>query len=277
MKWRCTWCGKPHAEDDPPCDACGHNTFEKAVVRREGEAPPRTETVDTGTTYVWVCPNCGREHVRYNPPCARCGEHDLEKTEQTYDSVDRDLDVPGWLEVAKPYVPAFAVIGLVALLFAAGIVSPSILPGIGHPSPPDAPGDGTEVAGIDLEETELLVHERLESERTGGGTRYDDDLAAFAEYHNRAFVAQEYDDANPDPAGRDEFGVDCSVDPASRSLSLTGSPIDDYNDEAALADDIAAALLASSIGDDVRTSYPGEGLDVHATDDGAVHVTYVSC
>jgi len=32
--------------------------------------------------------------------------------------------------------------------------SPSILPGIGPPSPPDAPGEGTEAAGIDLEATE---------------------------------------------------------------------------------------------------------------------------
>lgn len=276
MKWRCTWCGKPHAEDDPPCDECGHNTFEEAVVRQGEEGPARTETVDTGTTYVWRCQNCGRTHVRNNPPCARCGEHDLEKIEQTYDDVGRELDVPGWLEVAKPYLPAFAIIGVVALLFVTGIIPASILPGIGHPSPPDAPGEGSTAAGLDLEETELLVHERLEAERTDSETQYDDDLAAFAEYQNRALVSQEYDGAEPNPAGLDDFGVDCSADPAGTSLSLTESTIDEYNDEAALADDIAAALLASDLGDDVRSGYPSEGLDVHATDD-AVHVTYVTC
>ncbi|MFU8868276.1 hypothetical protein [Natronococcus sp.] len=276
MKWRCTWCGEPHDENDPPCRECGHNSFEKAVVR-EGEAEPRTETVDTGTTYVWRCQNCGRDHVKNNPPCSRCNGHDLRKVEQRYDGVDRDLDVPGWLEVAKPYLPVFAIIGLVAVLFATGILSPSLLPGIGSPSPPDTPGEGTEAAGIDLEETELAVHERLEDERTDGSTGYDDALASFAEYQNRVFVASEYDDAEPDPAQPDEFGVDCEAEFLFVPFALSESSIDDYDDEAALADDVAAALAGTGDGDDVLAGPPSEGLDVHVGPDGTIHVVYAAC
>lgn len=277
MKWRCTWCGEPHDENDPPCRECGHNSFEKAVVRQDETESPRTETVDTGTTYVWRCQDCGRDHVKNNPPCSRCNGHDLRKVEQRYDGVDRDLDVPGWLEVAKPYLPVFAIIGLVAVLFATGILSPSLLPGIGSPSPPDAPGEGTAAAGIDLEETELAVHERLEDERTDGSTGYDDDLAAFAEYQNRAFVASEYDDADPDPAQPDEFGVDCEAEFLFVPFALSESSIDDYDDEVALADDVAAALAGTDDGDDVLAGPPSEGLDVHVGPDGTIHVVYAAC
>jgi hypothetical protein len=274
VKWRCTWCGKPHAEDDPPCDECGHNAFEEAVVRQD-ETEPRTETVDTGTTYVWRCRDCGRDHVRNNPPCSRCHGHDLEKVEQTYDDVERDLDVPGWLEVAKPYVPVFAIIGVVVLLFATGIISPSVLPGIGSPSPPDAPGEEAEAAGIDLEETELLVHERLADERNGE-TEYGEDLEAFAEYHNRANVAAEYEGADPDRPGAGEFGVECNDDLLDVPFILSESDIHDYDDEAALADDIVDAVF-SIAGGEADDDYSSNGLDVHVTPDDSVSVYYAAC
>jgi ribosomal protein L40E len=74
MEWRCEWCGKPHEENDPPCDNCGHGQFERAVVPAgpEGDGGP----------LVWVCTECGREHPRNNPPCSRCGGMDLEKQRQ---------------------------------------------------------------------------------------------------------------------------------------------------------------------------------------------------
>lgn len=274
MKWRCTWCGKPHDENDPPCDECGHNVFEEAVVREDEATASRT--VDTGTTYVWRCQDCGRDHVRNNPPCSRCNGHDLRKVEQNYDDVERDLEVPGWIEVAKPYLPVFAVVGLVALLFATGVLSPSLLPGLGSPSPPEAPGEGTEAAGIDLEETERLVHERLEDERTDSSSEYDDDLAAFAEYQNRAFVASEYDGADPDPADPGEFGVDCEGEFLGVRFALPESTIGDYDGEAALADDVASALSSTDDGDAILAGPPSEGLDLHVVD-GTVHVVYAAC
>ena len=76
MEWRCEWCGKPHEADDPPCDNCGHGTFERAVVRQgsSGEA---------GSTTVWVCTECGREHTKHSPPCSRCTNATLKRQEKT--------------------------------------------------------------------------------------------------------------------------------------------------------------------------------------------------
>jgi len=287
VKWRCTWCGKPHAENDPPCDNCGHNTFEKAVVRADedpdrhrnaaGSSAPDSDptpsgTVDTGPDYVWACTNCGREHVRNTPPCSRCGNPDLEKVEQTYEGLERDLETPSWLAVAKPYLPVLAVIGLVIALFATGIVPPSVLPGIGPPSPPEAPGEGTEAAGIDLEATEQAVHDRLEADRNETASRtYDDGLGDYAEYMNRAFVAIEYEEARPEPVEASDFGADCQREPAAGRLPGTLS-IADYDDEAALADDVAVAL-SEETGD---SDFDNEGLDLHVVD-GSVYVFYATC
>ncbi|MFC6764395.1 hypothetical protein [Natrinema soli] len=287
MKWRCTWCGKPHAENDPPCDACGHNTFEKAVVRADDGghdgtesgtgADPNTEltesgTVDTGPDYVWACPNCGREHVRNTPPCSRCGNPDLERVEQTYEGLERDLETPSWFAVAKPYLPILVVIGVIIALFATGVISPSILPGIGPPSPPDAPGEGTEAAGIDLEATTEEVHERLEADRDESRA-VDDGLAAYSEYYNRAYVANGYGDADHEPPELSDFNADCSGEHAVRQVPgvLT---IDDYDDERELVEDIVGALRSN---DDVtRTGYDAEGLDIHVVD-GSVYVIYTTC
>jgi ribosomal protein L44E len=82
MEWRCEWCGKPHAEDDPPCDNCGHGSFEQAVV------PTAPEGDDESGPLVWVCAECGREHPRNNPPCSRCGGMPLEKQRQSFDEDD---------------------------------------------------------------------------------------------------------------------------------------------------------------------------------------------
>ncbi|TYT61147.1 hypothetical protein [Natrialba swarupiae] len=281
MKWRCSWCGKPHEENDPPCDSCGHNSFEKAVVRAdEKPASSSGKTVDTGTTYVWRCTDCGRDHVRNNPPCSRCHNHDLEKIEQTYDDVDDELETPSWLEVAKPYIPAFAVIGVVALLFATGIIPASILPGIGAPSPPDAPGEGADAAGIDLEATEGEIHERLEAERAAidaDSRAYDDGLAGYAEYMNRAFVMIDYEDERPDGVQPDDFGAECATRPTGGQLPLADGPISAFDDEGALAEAVADGLLESEIGDAVRTGSDSEGVDLHVGPDGDVYVYYVAC
>jgi ribosomal protein L40E len=82
MEWRCEWCGKPHAENDPPCDNCGHGSFERAVVRRTDLAGGN-ENPDTMT--VWVCTACGREHPKHSPPCSRCNNGTLEQQEKRVD------------------------------------------------------------------------------------------------------------------------------------------------------------------------------------------------
>ena len=81
MEWRCEWCGKPHEENDPPCDNCGHGKFERAVVR-QGSAG------DANSTVVWVCTDCGREHTKHSPPCSRCNNATLERQEKTISDED---------------------------------------------------------------------------------------------------------------------------------------------------------------------------------------------
>jgi hypothetical protein len=80
MEWRCEWCGKPHDEDDPPCDNCGHGSFERAVVQRTDLADS-----DPDTTTVWECTACGREHPKNSPPCSRCNNATLERREKRVD------------------------------------------------------------------------------------------------------------------------------------------------------------------------------------------------
>ncbi len=82
MEWRCDWCGKPHEEDDPPCDNCGHGSFERAVVPRPDLA---ADVSNPDTTTVWVCTNCGREHPKHSPPCSRCNNAQLERQEKRID------------------------------------------------------------------------------------------------------------------------------------------------------------------------------------------------
>ncbi|QSW98814.1 hypothetical protein [Haloterrigena alkaliphila] len=285
MKWRCTWCGKPHAENDPPCDNCGHNAFEEAIVR-EGEGSEgdptadtgatETGTVDTGTTYVWRCQECGRDHVKYNPPCSRCGNHALEKTEQSYDDVERDLEPSSWLEVAKPYSPILLVFGLFVALFATGIVSPSIIPGVGQPSPPDAPGEGSQIAGIDLEATELEIHDRLEDVRDGDRSYDENGLAAYAEYRNRAYLAARDGGESPEAVMPSDFGADCRNDGDVNEVLVSYTvPIETFDDERELAD-----ALTESLVDDVHqmtaAGFASEGLDLRFVD-GELYVFYATC
>ena len=273
MKWRCTWCGKPHAENDPPCDACGHNAFEKAIVRADdgsggrserqpGRSESAPETVDTGTEYVWACTNCGREHARNTPPCSRCGDPDLERVERTYEGLERDLTPPSWFAVAKPYLPILVVLGIVVALFATGI---------GPPSSPDAPGETIEAA-------EGEVHERFEAERNSAEQRaYDDGLAAYAEYQNRRSVANAHGERDPERANAGEFDLSCGdARPLGVQAVLTGASVADA-DESELADAIAAELLNSEYGDDVRTGFDAEGLDAHRAPNGDVYVFYAAC
>ena len=281
MKWRCEWCGKPHEEDDPPCDNCGHGSFEKAIVRE-----PSYETVDTGPTYVWACPNCGREHVKNSPPCSRCGNPELEKVEQDYADVERDLETPSWLEVAKPYAPAFLVVAVVLALFATGIVPLSALPGVGEPTSdaPDAPGNGSEAAGIDLEAVEREVHDRLEAERAANASReYDEGLAAFAEFRNRQLVVAHVEGGEPAAQPTlGEFDPACGGEaPVVGYESTLGESIDAYDDEADLSAAIAAAIESAELESEAATEDPSafvaEGLDVHVDPDGTVFVYYLTC
>ncbi|KDE58702.1 hypothetical protein EL22_03040 [Halostagnicola sp. A56] len=282
MTWRCAWCGKPHESDDPPCERCGYNSFNRA-----DDAAGEGGHGDTSPTYVWACTNCGREHVRNSPPCARCGNHTLERTEQTFNESDPDLAGASWLEVAKPYSPFIAVFVIVVALFATGIVPPSVIPGIGT----DIPGEATEANGIDLEETALLVHDRLADERaaaaeteTGSGTdggaslEYDEGLEAFATAENQRLVVSAYtDDDGGDRTDLSAFDLPCESEPQGIQI-LAQDSIDAYDTEAALADDLAERLLEALDSQGIEQGdHDADGIDVHVGPDGAILAVYVAC
>ncbi|AHF99408.1 hypothetical protein HALLA_11575 [Halostagnicola larsenii XH-48] len=282
MTWRCAWCGKPHDSDDPPCERCGYNSFNRA-----DDAGGDADQGGTSPTYVWACTNCGREHTRNSPPCARCGNHTLEKTEQTFDEADSDLEVASWLEVAKPYSPFIAVFVLIVALFATGIVPASVLPGIGT----DVPGEATEANGIDLDETALLVHDRLTDERqaateteTSDGTgvgaplEYDEGLEEFATAENQRLVVSAYtDDDGGDRTDPSAFDLPCESAPQGIQV-LAQDSIDAYDTEAALADDLATNLLESLDSQEVgQGDHDAEGIDIHVGPDGSILVVYVVC
>src|SRR6056297_1731717 len=110
MEWRCKWCEKPHEENDPPCDNCGHGEFEKAVV------PMSPESTDDSTPLVWACTECGREHQKNSPPCSRCGNAMLEQREVDYRDVD-EMGSTGWTDILdRKYAAGFAVVGVLALV-----------------------------------------------------------------------------------------------------------------------------------------------------------------
>ena len=146
MKWRCEWCGKPHADNDPPCDNCGHSSFERAVV------PMGPESTEGSTRPVWVCPECGREHEKHSPPCSRCGNATLEQREREYDGVET-VGSTGYLDILdRRYTAGFAAVGVLLLVLGLGAAGVVDVPGIGTPSPPDAPGSAEEWRGLPLAE-----------------------------------------------------------------------------------------------------------------------------
>ena len=156
-RWRCAWCDKPHASNDPPCDNCGHHKFEKAVV------PVAPEDPDHEREPVWVCPECGRVHQKNSPPCSRCGNASLERHVPDGSDYAEELGGTSYLDLLNArYVVGFAVAfvaGTVLLLALLGVVT---LPGMGD----DVPGSAESVRGVDLAETETAFVAMLNERRT---------------------------------------------------------------------------------------------------------------
>ena len=278
MEWRCEWCEKPHEENDPPCDNCGHGSFEKAVNQVSHEVVP-------GGT-VWVCQDCGRSHQRNSPPCKRCGGANLELREGPPETDPLDEIGTGWRDVLEPkYVAGYAVVAVllgVLLLSAVGLVS---LPTVGGPSGPppvpDAPGSADTAGGLSLDRVEHEYVTALNDRRTneGGGelTRNATSDAAAA-YYNRATVAAVAGDGDgPSMDAFSRFPLDCDR-PGIVSYRVaperTGQPVTAFESEGALA----TALVDSYVerGNAFRDGAT-VGVDVHVAPDDTVFVTYVVC
>lgn len=271
MTWRCAWCGREYDSDDPPCETCGHETFEPVSAES-------SSTFESGSL-VWVCTDCGREHVKHSPPCSRCGGHSLETRESGATAFD-DVSSPGYLAVGKPYLAGIVVVlGLVALVVT-GVVP---FPGIGGPpAPPEAPGDADRYGGLDLRTVEGELHDRFETEReTAGGTERElggDGTGAYIEYRTRHRVAETYDpayDGSMPEAGA--FDLQCGSQPRL-GVATSSTDAGAFDDESAFADALADELLtAESFRGAVLTDAESEGITVHVGPDGTVYVGYMAC
>ncbi len=270
MEWRCAWCGKPHESDDPPCEECGHNSFERAVV----------QGTDVDSTVAWVCTECGREHPKHNPPCSRCGNQTLERREITVD--DAELSAPGYRDLLTPgYIAALAavvVLGGVLLLGLAGVVNlPGLNPGV--PAVSDVPGNASHLDDVPLTAVEDAYLRRANLLRPGANLTVlhrNDRLDAVATYYNQRRVKaatgedtlpaqEELGELIDGPCGR-EAGFVAETVPVPQSVD---SP------------DAIGGRLAELAFESGRLQLPAPrgraGLDTHALENRSVSVTLFAC
>jgi hypothetical protein len=280
MEWRCEWCEKPHEENDPPCDNCGHGTFEKAVTQVNDEVVPGGA--------VWVCQECGRTHQRHSPPCKRCGGVDFERREGPPETDPLDEIGTRWVDVIEAkYVAGYAVVAVLLAVLLLNVFGVVTLPGAGAAGPPavpeDVPGEAETVGTLSLSATEdafvAELNERRESEGAAalGRNATADEAAAF---YNKALVASLYGDGerpDADAVGRFPLGCDRPSLVSYRvAPERTGQPVGEFESEDALA----TALVDSYVerGEPFRNGELGTvGVDIHVAPDDTVFVTYVVC
>lgn len=274
MEWRCTWCGKPHEENDPPCDNCGHNKFERAV---EQMAPQQT---DGPTDPVWVCTECGRQHTKNSPPCKRCGNVHLEKRQPDWEEFE-DIGGTTYRDVLEPrYVAGYAiaaVLGITLLLVYTGVIT---LPGMGRPPVPDAPGQAEQVGDLSLSGVEAAYVDELNDRRDEAGVAAldnDSDLEWYAGFVNKRTVANTTGDG---PAlSREEFTkvTDyCQPQPTVRRYTAfsTGS-VEEFENETALAATLLDSLQDRE--DVLAESQTQVGVDVHVAPNDQIFVSVAVC
>ena len=275
MEWRCDWCGKPHAENDPPCDNCGHSRFEKAIVRRTdlSEGEKRAETL------VWVCTDCGREHPKHAPPCSRCGNTTLEK--QTQRVEESELTAPGYLDLVTPrYLAVLGVTLLVATVAVLGFAGVVDLPGFDQTGVPDVegvPGNESTAGGVSLADVEdayvtalndeLATADRPQLERS-------DDLDEVTTFYNQQVVRWQLG-GGPEPDGEtasELLGGVCRPGSSVTFQELTITP------DGEPAEELGASLAAVVVDD---PDWPSEsadtiGVDVHSVD-GTLYLGQFLC
>ncbi len=279
MEWRCEWCGKPHDEKDPPCENCGHGSFERAVVP---QAPPGGDGANT--TSVWVCTECGRAHPKNSPPCSRCGNGTLELEERTVDDYE-DIGAPGYrdLVTTRYAIGLVAALGLAAV-FVLGVTGVVTIPGLTPTGleVTDVPGEADEAGGIDLATVEERYLDLLNDARRDAGRDElvrDDSLQEVTTFLHQRTLKQRLgngDLPSADPAA-ERLGETCSAEPAIWSLRASERPnIDDLDSAAVLG-----GLLAegSRFGDEpLESGHTGKtGIDVHVGPDGQVYLLQFVC
>ncbi|MFB6200724.1 MAG: hypothetical protein ABEI98_01810, partial [Halorhabdus sp.] len=217
MKWRCEWCGKPHAENDPPCDNCGHGEFEKAVVPAAPEADDQTSDA---YGHVWVCTECGNDHPKNTPPCDRCGNTSFERQEIEFDEEKvmaemldegRSERTPSadvsYLDVLDArlllgFVAVAALVVVVSLGFF-GIFDPLGLFPARTPGDIEAPGNASHIGSLDIDTVEAEYLQVVNERRTAAGTTAlasDTGLARAASYLNKKRVRSVYSEGTSTPS-----------------------------------------------------------------------------
>lgn len=278
MEWRCKWCGKPHEENDPPCDNCGHGQFEKAIVRRTDLA----EEAEREATLVWVCTDCGREHPKHAPPCSRCGNTTLEKQRQHVD--EGELTAPGYLDLATPrYLAAVGLTLAVAAVFVLGFVGVLDLPGFDRGGVPDVdgvPGNSTAAGEIDLGTVEeayvTALNDRLASD---GHQRLErsSSLDEIATYDNQQVLKWVVADGPP----RDEEQVvdllwnQCSEIDSGQFQTTAVVALDNESEPQQLAESFVTQVV------DSESFEPPESADIVGVDvhniDGQLYLRQFVC
>lgn len=281
MKWRCEWCEKPHAENDPPCDNCGHGSFERAVV------PMGPESTDGQRTPEWVCTECGRRHQKHSPPCSRCGNATLRKNTQHPDEFE-DVGSTGWLDVLEvKYVVGYVVAGLflvTVLLATAGVIN---LPGTadGNPRVENVPGNDTTVNGLDIDAVEQLYLDQLNDRRAASGyDRLDrsHQLTELATFYNKHEVKQDYGDGSGTTERQREeiVGDACTgtyyrADFAFTSDELAAEHPEPYRNKSVLAAALVTAFVENT-GEFSNYSRGATGVDIHMVN-GELYLAQFAC
>jgi ribosomal protein L37E len=271
MEWRCEWCGKPHEENDPPCDNCGHGSFERAVVPVSGD----TETLGSESA-VWVCTACGREHTKHTPPCSRCGNDELELQRQEIS--DDELEVPGYLDLLTPrYLLLLVAVLAVAGVFVLGVTGVVDIPGFGGggvPEVSDVPGDAASIGGISFSEAEAAYLTGLNDRRTGAeaaSLSTNADLTSVAEFLNQKRVKGAGLSEGERERVQRVLGGACEGSPQVLTASVGTGTFDS-------AGALGEALVGSVAGDGgAAVEGSRTGVDLHATPDGQVYLLQVVC
>jgi len=274
MDWRCEWCGKPHEEDDPPCDNCGHGSFERAVVPVAGG--------EVGSkAAVWVCTECGREHTKHSPPCSRCGNHSLEREIQEFD--DAETAVPGYLDLLTPrYAAGIAVVLVLAGVFTLGVTGIVDLPGFGTsvPDVSDVPGNATAASDVRLADIERSYLATLDDERRAADratvTR-EATLDEIATFYNQRRVKTTVGEGSLPSRDRMRSLLD---GPCDGEIVLVSTPppqtdVGAAGSAASLGEGLAGSVLERSELADVSATRTG--VDVHVGPDGTVYLTQFVC
>lgn len=273
MKWRCASCGKPHRKKNPPCDNCGHMKLEEAVVPVQDDAPDE-EPIDIE----WRCAECDHKHVKNAPPCNQCGNMRFEKKE-IYPS-DRQ-NTGDSITPSRRGLVKYGAAGVLVLL-GGGY---ALADGASEPTIEDAPGKANFANGLNFQETESQMLDRINTERRNDGlSGLDDneDLKQMAEYHSKDMVTNDYYSADsPDVDLFAEFSNPCNGGHtlANRITNSPGRAIEFYDSE----DELASALVTSWLDDSntrdalLRRTFSRAGTDIHVDTNGDIYVTTILC